>query len=298
MSNTTVHSARHYQIGDATVSRVEELVLPDIPASYLFPEWDTKLMGRNVPWLGPENISTNAQTLALSVHTWVVRIAGLTVLIDTGAGNGKHRPLNPTFNQLDNPYMQRLAAAGVTPEAVTHVVITHLHVDHVGWNTVWSGDQWVPAFPNATYLFSRAEYEFYADASHVQTPSAGVFEDSVQPIVDAGQARFIGTGEGPLIDGLTLHGTKGHSYGHLSVSLESAGQFALFSGDVMHHPVQVAVPEWNSVFCEFPDDARRSRMWALQFAAENNALFCSSHFPGTSAGWIERRDQEFVWLPS
>jgi glyoxylase-like metal-dependent hydrolase (beta-lactamase superfamily II) len=297
MANATLQNARHYQIGDATVSRIEELTFPEIPASYLFPDWIASLKGRDVPWLGPENVSADGQTLSLSFHTWLVRIRGLTILIDTGAGNGKHRPLNPAFDQLDNPYLQRLAAAGVTPESVDYVVITHLHVDHVGWNTVRSGDRWVPTFSNATYLFSRTEYEFYADPKHVQQPSAGVFEDSVQPVVDAGQARFIAAGDDLPIDGFKLHRTKGHSYDHLSVSLKSAGQTALFGGDVMHHPVQVAVPEWNSVFCEFPDDARHSRLWALRFAAENHALFFSSHFPGTSVGVIERRGQEFAWLP-
>ncbi|WP_133650310.1 MBL fold metallo-hydrolase [Paraburkholderia flava] len=286
-----------YQIGNATVTRVTELTLSEIPADYLFPNRDRSVLADARPhWINSENTAEDGQSVALSVHSWIVRLAGKTILIDTGVGNGKSRPLNPVFNQLDTPYLSRLAAAGVQPADIDLVLITHLHVDHVGWNTVLAGNRWVPTFPNAKYVFSAPEYEFYANEKHVQTPSAGVFADSVQPIVDAGQAVLIDAAKQQSVHGFTFHQTKGHSFDHLSITLESAGELALFSGDVMHHPVQVAKPDWNSVYCEFQEDARRSRYWALNFAADNRATFFSSHFPGTSVGVVERDATGFKWI--
>ncbi|MGI4855907.1 MAG: MBL fold metallo-hydrolase [Janthinobacterium lividum] len=289
---------QHYRIGEAIVTRVAELLLPEVPADFLFPDRDRAALTHARPrWLGPDEGSADGRTLSLSVHSWVVQTERHTVLIDTGAGNGKSRPLNPLFDQLETPYLERLAAAGVQPADVDFVLITHLHVDHVGWNTIHNGARWTPTFPNARYVFSGAEYRFYADADHVHTPSKGVFEDSVQPIVDAGQARLIDAGQPSPVEGFTFHRTKGHSFDHLSISLTSQGEHALFAGDVMHHPVQVAQPGWNSVFCEFQDDARTSRLWALNHAADHRATFFSSHFPGTSAGAVERTASGFVWLP-
>ncbi|KXU82235.1 MBL fold metallo-hydrolase [Paraburkholderia monticola] len=289
---------QRYRIGDATVTRVTELILPEVSSAFLFPDRDRTILTHDRPrWIGPENVSADGETLALSVHSWIVQTGRHTIVIDTGAGNGKRRPLNPIFDQLDTPYLERLAAIGIKPEQVDFVLVTHLHVDHVGWNTVRDGERWVPTFPNAQYVFSEAEYRFYAEEEHVQTPSAGVFEDSVQPIVDAGQALLIDAGHQQPLDGFTFHRTKGHSFDHLSISLTSNGERALFAGDVMHHPVQVAKPEWNSVFCEFQDDARASRLWALNFAADHGATFFSSHFPGTSAGTVGRADGGFVWFP-
>ena len=293
-----VDTIQRYRIGDATVTRVTELILPEVSCAFLFPDRDRTILTHDRPrWIGPENVSPDGETLALSIHSWIVQTDQHTVVIDTGAGNGKSRPRNPIFDRLETPYLERLAAAGIQPGDVDLVLVTHLHVDHVGWNTVRKGERWVPTFPNAQYVFSEAEYRFYAEEEHVQTPSAGVFEDSVQPIVDAGQALLIDTAHQPPLDGFTFHRTKGHSFDHLSISLTSNGEYALFSGDVMHHPVQVAKPEWNSVFCEFQDEAQASRLWALNYAADHGATFFSSHFTGTSVGTVNREDGGFVWLP-
>lgn len=297
-TSTQVDTIQRYRIGSTTVTRVTELIRPEVPSDFLFPARDRTVLTHDRPrWIGAENASADGQILTLSVHSWIVQTGRHTIVIDTGAGNGKSRPLNPLFDQLDTPYLERLAAAGVQPADVDFVLITHLHVDHVGWNTIRSGERWVPTFPNAQYVFSEAEYRFYADEQHVRTPSAGVFADSVQPVVDAGQALLIDAEHQQPVDGFTFHRTKGHSFDHLSISLASDGEHALFSGDVMHHPVQVAKPEWNSVFCEFGDDAQRSRLWALNHAADHRATFFSSHFPGTSAGVVERDDTGFVWIP-
>lgn len=290
---------QRYRVGNAIVTRVTELILPEVPSEFLFPDRDRTVLTKDRPrWVGPENASADGQSLALSIHSWVVQTDRHTILIDAGAGNGKNRPLNPIFHQLDTPYLQRLAAAGVRPDDIDFVLITHLHIDHVGWNTIHSGDRWVPTFPKARYIFSEAEYRFYADEGHVKTPSAGVFADSVQPVVDAGQAVLVNPADRLPVEGFSFHTSKGHSFDHLSISLTSQGEHALFSGDVMHHPVQVAKPEWNSVFCEFQEDAQSSRLWALNHAADHSAIFFSSHFPGSSVGRVERDETGFVWIPA
>lgn len=290
-----MHHIHRYRVGDATVTRITEQVLA-VPAAYLYPQWDATLARDLAHRLGAEHVSTDLQTLTLSIHSWLVQIGGKTLLIDTASGNHKQRPLNPTFHQLATPYLERLKAVKVRPEDVDLVLITHLHVDHVGWNTCLHDERWVPTFPNAHYLFSRAEYDFYGNPANVQDPSAGVFEDSVQPIVDAGLALWFEDDVHGLLAGLAVHKTRGHSHDHLSFSLQSRGQYGLFSGDVMHHPIQVARPQWNSVFCEFPDAALQSRRWALDYAADHQALFFSSHFADTSVGVITRSGEQFQWL--
>ncbi len=296
MRTDSMEELRYYTVGDARVTRIMDLPIPAIPSAYLYPAWNEAAACERAPWLGADDIAADASTLRVSVHTWLVQIDGANVLIDTGAGNAKPRPENPVFDRLDTPYLANLAAAGVRPEDVDVVIATHLHVDHVGWNTVRDGERWVPTFPNARYLFSKHEYGFYATPEHVQTPSAGVFEDSVLPVFEAGQVRWIGA-DAPLpVPGLQLHVSKGHSFEHLSFSLHAGSDVGLFGGDVMHHPVQVAQPDWNSVFCEFSEDARRARHWALDYAAEHRALYFSSHFAGSSAGTIERGPHGYRWI--
>ena len=290
-----MENIKHYRIGKAIVTRVTEQVLDAIPAGFLIPEWDDQVAQENAAWMAPQHMSTDRQNLILSIHTWVVKTERHTILIDTASGNGKERPLNPIFHRLDTPYLERLADAGVHPDEVDFVLTTHLHIDHVGWNTVLKDGAWVPTFKNAKYVFSKDEYAFYADPVNVRPPSAGVFEDSVQPVVDAGLAVMVDADGVESIEGLAFHRTKGHSFDHLSISLSSEGEHALFSGDVMHNPIQIARPAWNSVFCEFQDDARLSRKWALDYAADKEAMFFSSHFAGSSAGRIVREGDAYTW---
>jgi Zn-dependent hydrolases, including glyoxylases len=156
------------------------------------------------------------------------------------------------------------------------VLLTHLHVDHVGWNTHLQDGQWVPVFPNATYIFSRKEYDFFA--TDAGAPRRMVCDDSVQPLVDAGQARMIGAQGGEEIEGIRFLPTPGHSIDHMAIEIESQGETALFSGDVMHSPVQVYRPQWNSMFCLDGARARQSRQWLLERAKGRDAFSCA--FPG------------------
>ncbi len=289
----TTQSAASYKIGDATVRRFTETVLTTLPSSFLYPELDEAGLDDYERWLllGKPEESRNA--VHLSVHSWLVEVEGRIVLIDTGIGNGKDRPFSKLFHQLQTPFLEQLEAAGFACEKVDTVLSTHLHVDHVGWNTRLAGGRWVPTFPNATYVFPEVERDFFS------TPAAAnrrvVFEDSVLPVIDAGQAETIGAEGGKYLDIFSFYPTPGHSAGHMSISLSSGDEEALFSGDVMHNPIQVHRPDLGSVFCADPSLARSSRRWLLDYAAERGPTVFTAHFPETSAGKVAREGERFVW---
>lgn len=260
-----------YMVGDARITRVTEHLI-EIPAAKLFPDHQAELVAAGVQG-----------SLALSIHSWIIRMSGRLIVIDTGVGNDRDRDGNPLFDHLHTNFAERLTAAGIDREAVDTVVMTHLHNDHVGWNTYREGDRWRPMFPNARYVFSARELDEW-----LHDPKRRVIlADSVQPILDAGLAEPYDP-EHPvdLGDGLTRLATPGHTPEHASIMLTSAGQFALFGGDVMHNPLQVEHPQWNSTFCEDKPRAAISRQRVLAWCVEHGALYFSTHFADTSAGRI------------
>ncbi len=296
---------RIHRVGDVTVTRIDEIALGAFTPRMLYPdaEADADLIESHGGALGPGSIDRTAGTLVQSIHSWLVRTPHHTILVDTATGNGKARPYAPVLDHLNEPYLARLAAAGVAPEDVDYVLITHLHADHVGWNTQADGDSWRPTFPKARYVFSATELRYNEDlaagqpagADAARLPYPGVYQDSVRPVVEAGLAQPIAIDGNEFLDGLSFVPTPGHSVDHASIRLVSRGQEALFAGDVMHHPLQVYAPELNSCFCEYLDAARLSRRWVLEHAAERDALVFSSHFAETGAGRITRRGERFDW---
>lgn len=292
-----------HRIGDVTVTRIDELALGAFTPRMLYPDAEADLVERHGGALGSGSIDRTGGRLIQSIHSWLVRTPHHTILIDTATGNGKPRPYAPVLDNLNEPYIARLAAAGVSPDDVDYVLITHLHADHVGWNTTRDGDSWRPTFTKARYVFSAAELRYNEDlaagrpaaADAARTPYPDVYEDSVRPIVEAGLAQPIGIDGDDFLDGLSFVPTPGHSIDHASIRLRSRGEEALFAGDVMHHPLQVYAPDLNSCFCEYLDAARRSRRLVLEEAAERNTLVFSSHFAETGAGRITRRGERFDW---
>ncbi|MEM5457747.1 MBL fold metallo-hydrolase [Paraburkholderia phytofirmans] len=281
-----------HRIGDARITRVSETCFPLAP-TVLYPEWASSAADELGRRLSSASLDLEHNEVTLSVHTWVVQIDGLTVLIDTGIGNFKERPFSKLFHQLNNPYLERLADAGILPAQVDEVLLTHLHADHVGWNTQWIDGRWQPTFPNAKYVFPQAEQDFFA------TPAGDsrrmVFDDSVVPVIESGQAVTIPAEGGTWREGIVFHPTPGHSAGHMSISIRSRGEEAIFTGDVMHNPIQVYRPEWNSTFCLDGASARHSRHWLLNYAADRDATLFTAHFPQTSAGRVRRGADGFEW---
>lgn len=285
--------SKTYNVGNVEVTRISESIIDSFTAASLLPDWNL-LTGRQKMALSG---SMEAKSL-LSNHTWLVKTRKHTILIDTGAGNDKDRPFTPYFDHLNLPYLENLSNAGIKPEDVDYVLMTHLHVDHVGWNTRLSNGEWIPTFPNAKYVFSKEEYGYYKDPAHHNDrnkTSVIVQKDSVLPIVEAGLAEMICIDGTEFIEGLSFKPTPGHSIDHSSITLSSCGENALFSGDIFHNPIQVCYPELNSIFDAFADQARSSRLWGVEYAAEHHATVFSSHFPESSAGLVIRRGECFDW---
>ncbi|MEM5314715.1 MBL fold metallo-hydrolase [Paraburkholderia sp. JHI869] len=279
-------------MGGATITRVDETAFALAP-EVLFPEWTAESERELETHFATASLDLTNRRVPLKTHLWVVEISGLTAVVDTGIGNGKTRPFSALFDRLDNPVLERFQAAGFRREQVDYVLLTHLHVDHVGWNTHWENDRWTPVFPNATYVFSQREHDYFATPEG--EPRRMVFEDSVLPVIEAQQARVVpDTGE-DIVEGIRFLPTPGHSIGHMAIEIRSQGETALFSGDVMHSPLQVYRPQWNSTFCLDQPQARASRQWLLDHAAKTGAIVFPAHFPETSVGTVRKVQHGFNW---
>ncbi|KZY36335.1 hypothetical protein A3731_15995 [Roseovarius sp. HI0049] len=281
------------KVGNWTISRIDEIALT-LPPAALLPDWDQDALSPETKACIAGTLDANGTDLTVPVHSWLLRNGDLTVLIDTGVGNGRNRAF-AGFNQLDTDYLSRLAAAGVAPRDVDFVLCTHIHTDHVGWNTRWNESRWEPTFPNARYVWGRVEGAVARRPFFQEGLAAGVFQDSIRPILEAGLAEEVPLGPFDPIAGLTFHSTPGHSPGHLSIALETDERPLLFGGDVLHNQAQVFHPEWNSIFCEDAETTRRSRRWALDYCADRNALYFGTHLGGSAVGHIARRGDRFTW---
>ena len=277
MSDTRTATQR-WKVGSATITSVVESQ-DGIPPAFLLPD-ATEAMVRQHPWLVPDWADADGN-IGIRVQAFVVEIDGTTVLVDPCVGNHKARWL-PMWNMLDTPFMDRLAGAGVVPTGVDLVVHTHLHADHVGWDTHLDGDDWVPTFTNARHLYTAAELE------HVRTfllPGEDVYGDSIAPIFDAGLADVIEP-DADLGHGLRLESTPGHTPGHTSLWVESDGEVALLPGDFMHSPLQFAEPHLAEIADADADLARATRARMLREVARNGALVLGAHFPSRPAGRV------------
>jgi glyoxylase-like metal-dependent hydrolase (beta-lactamase superfamily II) len=248
-------------------------------------------------WLAPDFWNPDTNECRAAIQTWLLRSEGRTILVDTGVGNHKDRPYAPVWSRLDTDFLDNLAAAGVRPEDVDIVVNTHLHIDHVGWNTRLEGRTWVPTFPNATYLMPRRDFEFWDPAGDHQPVlrrgNQNVFEDSVAPVHEAGLTQ-LWDGAHRIDQNLRLELAPGHTPGSSVLVLESGGDRALFVGDLVHTALQIVEPETNSCFCEDPAESRATRHKLLGQAAENNALVFPAHLGGHGAAEVERNGSKFA----
>lgn len=270
------------ELGSVTVERAREYFgsVRLTPAEF-FPDSDPRLWQDNESWLVPDFLDGDSGEVRAALQTWVLRSGGRTILVDTGAGNGKERPYAQVWAHRRSAYLENLASIGVRPDDVDIVVNTHLHNDHVGWNTVLDGREWVPTFPRARYLLPARDFEYWNPANgHVPAGGAGnqnVFEDSVAPVHRAGLVD-LWEGEHVIDEHLRLVAAPGHTPGSSVLLLDSAGARAMFVGDMVHTPVQVLDPRVNSCFCEDPEQARATRRALLARAADEDALVFPAHF--------------------
>lgn len=284
----------HFRVGPLEVSRVQE-TSTQFDASMFYPDLARSTPERYAAWLAPY-FNIDEHSFPCIFQSFVVRHGKTTILIDTCFGNDKERPDFTLGHRLNNPYLERLRAAGCAPEDVDIVLCTHFHVDHTGWNTRLENGRWVPTFPNARYIFSREEYARFAPENRTAEPPPflNIFEDSVLPVIQAGQAEFI-SGEQQVHDLLTVYPTPGHTPGHVSIRAARGADTAIFFGDVIHNPIQMAEPDLNSAFCEDPPVARATRHKLLNDAAEHNHLLVPGHFPSPHIGRVKRAGDAFVF---
>lgn len=283
------------RIGEMTLDRVEEMIVPLIEASQMFSGFGEETLDEHGHWLSPRYYDATSRRLLMSIHTWVLRTRHHTILIDTCFGNHRNRPGFRPGHQLDTPWLRNLAAIGVQPEQVDFVLCTHLHVDHVGWNTRQENGRFVPTFPNARYLFSRKDLEHYeaeTRANPARPAQHGAIDDSVLPIVEAGKALLI-EGEHAIDDELLIRPAPGHTPGSVTLQARSKGEQGLFTGDILHHPIQVWHPDWNSRFCVDPPQAAISRRNVLEHCAEHGALMLPAHFALPHCGYVRESGDVF-----
>ncbi|RXH01557.1 MBL fold metallo-hydrolase [Bradyrhizobium zhanjiangense] len=245
---------------------------------------------RKLPWLIP-HFATEEGRLKMSIHSLVVETPTRRIVVDTGLGNDKQGRGVPTWNNRSTPFLETMTAAGFPPDSIDTVLCTHLHVDHVGWNTRLVDGQWVPTFPRARYVFGRTEYEYWRDYT-AEPDKVAVFNDSVKPVVDADRAEFIPS-DHRLCEEIKLIPTPGHSPGHMSVLIESGGEQGLLTGDVAHHPCQMAHLDWCSVVDSDPAQSAATRREMFSRFADTPTLVIGGHY---SAGHIKRAGDAFRFV--
>jgi glyoxylase-like metal-dependent hydrolase (beta-lactamase superfamily II) len=273
-----------WRIGDVTVTRLLEQEFPVVHSARhpFMPDAQPQAL-KAVPWLHPRYV-TDEGHLRLSIHALLVDAPGLRLVVDTCVGNDRPRRMTGG-RPLSTPFLQGLTDAGWSREGVDAVVCTHLHVDHVGWNTMLEAGRWVPTFPNARYLIGREEFAHWDAAGDDEHRT--VMSDAVQPIFDAGLADLVEM-DHRLCDEIRLKPTPGHTPGHVSVIIRSQGETAIISGDAIHHPCQMAHPEWTLPFDSDPSQAVATRTALLNEVADQPILFIGTHFAAPTAGRVIR----------
>jgi glyoxylase-like metal-dependent hydrolase (beta-lactamase superfamily II) len=274
---------KHWRIGDVEIARIVEVNAFEDDITMLLPE-ATPAFVQQFPWLVP-HFATPAGKMIISFQCFVLRSQGRSVMIDTCIGADRQREF-AVFCNLQTTFLEDLVDAGFPPEEITDVLCTHLHFDHVGWNTHKVDDRWVPTFPQARYLFGRKEWAHW---QHLRDTNGyhhmEHLTDSIDPVLDAGLAEFIDS-DFKLTSEVTLLPTPGHTPGHVSVLISSRGQSAIITGDMMHNPIQVAVPGKEARFDMDKTQAARTRCEFVEKYSGSNTLVIGSHFSHPTSGHI------------
>lgn len=301
---------QHFQLGEVEVTKVVEWQGEIAPARFIIPDSPPEIWQDNESWLSPDHWHPETDTYHGAVQTWALRSEGKVILVDTGVGNDRHRPQIPLFDHLKTDFLDRLVKAGIRPQDVDVVINTHIHYDHVGWNTELRNGEWVPTFPNATYLIPRVDQMYFDPRSAHRRPtprddheqrrrdgSLIVYADSITPVLD----RAVLWETAYRIDGnLSLEPAPGHTPGSSIVRLWSGSDRAAFVGDLLHSPVQILEPRYSSCFCEDPQQAALTRRSVLERAADTGELVVPAHFAGIGAAEIRRDGSHLAvsrWAP-
>ena len=279
-----------WSIGKVNVSRVVEMqvaggtkfILPDATREACLP----------IEWMQP-HFMDEAGNLIMSIHALVIDDGEERIVVDTCIGNDKQRNI-PSWTNLQTDFLKDLEQAGYPRESIDMVMCTHLHVDHVGWNTMLVDGRWIPTFPNARYLMAEKEWSYWN--SHAEEEVYGpVIEDSVRPIVESGLAEFVEE-DHELTSEVRLISTPGHTPGHVSVLIESEGSRALITGYCIHHPVQMTRTDWCSSADFDQDQGQATRESLLKHYVDSDVLVIGTHFATPTAGYIKSLEEGSYWL--
>ncbi len=270
-----------WKIGDVSITRLVEVVLK-APINSLFPEGTPEQLSAHDNWLRPNFLDADGDMI-LSIHAFLISVGGLNIIVDTCAGNGKKLPLYEEWNDLNTPFLENMAALGFPADKIDRVLCTHLHFDHVGWNTHLVDGKWIPTFPNARYLFGATEWEFWKDEEDPYESHA--LDQALQPIFDAGQVDLVESSH-QICDEISLIPTPGHTPGHVSILIRSKGEEAVITGDMFHHPLQMAKPGWVDMADVESGLAEKTRVEFMQRFGDSETTVLGTHFATPTAGKI------------
>jgi glyoxylase-like metal-dependent hydrolase (beta-lactamase superfamily II) len=281
-----------YSVGDLTIHRVVEQETTFLPALDLMPGLTPEVLSENRAWMRQANALDEQDTLILCFQSYVIKTPHHTILVDSCIGNDKPRPQRPNWNmKTDDTYLRGLAGAGFSVDDIDFVMCTHLHVDHVGWNTRLENGRWVPTFPKARYVFARQEFDYWTE-QNAKGP-VPPFVDSVLPVVEAKRHEIVGN-DHQIGDHVRILPTPGHTPGHVAFTFGRGKDDAVFSGDLMHSPIQTLYPEMSVKFDVDQAQAATTRRSFLERYCDTDTLCCTAHFPSPSVGKIRRKGNGFV----
>ncbi|WOH82641.1 MBL fold metallo-hydrolase [Bradyrhizobium sp. BEA-2-5] len=281
-----------FTAGDLTIHRIVEQETTFLPAHDMLPGLTPDVLAENRGWMKATGALDDSDTLILAFQSYIVRTPHHTILIDSCIGNDKPRPQRPKWNmKTDDTYLRALNAAGFSVDDIDFVMCTHLHVDHVGWNTRLDNGRWVPTFPKARYVFAKQEFDHWSE----QNAKAEIppFADSVLPVVEANRHELVGN-DHEIGDHVRILPTPGHTPGHVAFTMGRGKDEAVFSGDLMHSPLQTLYPELSIKFDVDPAKAATTRRSFLERYCDTDTLCCTAHFPSPSVGKIRRKGNGFV----
>jgi glyoxylase-like metal-dependent hydrolase (beta-lactamase superfamily II) len=280
-----------WRVGSVSITPVIEIDAP-VPPSFILRDATLENMAGDLDWLQPTFVGPQGE-LKLIIQAFLIEARGRRIIVDTCVGNDKQRAV-PAWNELQTPFLAKLRGAGFPREQVDLVVGTHLHVDHVGWNTMKVDGKWVPTFPNARYVMAREDFEFWRKTSDEE--AARVFGDSVAPVFEHGLVDLVGC-DHQITPDLSFVPTPGHTPGHCSVAIRSGTAEAVITGDLMHHPSQCAHPEWPCRADVDKDLARATRRAFLERYSDSGILVIGTHWGGPTAVHVTRRGAAWrvVW---
>lgn len=275
-----------WRVGEVEISRIPEFETAMFDPAFIYPDLGAERLDRHRAWLEPRLLDPASRKLVISIHAFVVKTRARTILVDACSGNDKERPTRPLFHRQNRPWLERLASAGFRPEDIDFVLCTHLHIDHVGWNTRLIGGRWVPTFPNARYLITRPEWDHWQNEANLNAYAGDEhIRDSVLPLVEAGKVDFVAM-DYTFDEEAWLEATPGHTPGHVALHVRSKGEEAVLSGDLMHTALQCAEPDVSSCFCTDKALSARTRHSFLERCADRGHIVLPAHFPAPSGGRV------------